>query len=172
MSIIVGIANKINILFQTSFPILQAGHLYTQMQKTGDFRLSGNLPFCLLGALAPKPLFRRLHLRLRTVPALFSKHTVRQSRPVSSKSCWRIANVPPADAVSPLPQIRESGAKSHVWILHFQNSYRLLSAARGGNDLVVVKLATTKINGSNWFVDSRSVSKRPNWPLEAGKWPQ
>ena len=54
----------------------------------------------------------------------------------------------------------------------FRNSCQLLSAARGGSDLAGVKLTPTKINGSNWFVDSRSVSKWPNWPLEAGKWPQ
>lgn len=50
---------------------MQAGHLYTQMQKTGDFRLSENLPFCLLVALAPKPLFQKFHFWLLAGPALF-----------------------------------------------------------------------------------------------------
>ena len=122
-------------------PLWQAGHLYIQMRKIGDFCSGRNPRFSLLVAPAPKPLFRRLHLRLRAVPALFLKHTVRQSRPVSSKSRWCIDKVSPVGAVSPLPQIRESGAKSHVWIFHFQNSYRLLPAARGGNDLVGVKSA-------------------------------
>ena len=35
-------------------------HLWPQMRKTGDYRLSGNLLFCLLVAPAPKPLFRRI----------------------------------------------------------------------------------------------------------------
>ena len=39
---------------------MQAGHLWPQMRKTGDYRLSGNLLFCLLVAPAPKPLFRRI----------------------------------------------------------------------------------------------------------------
>jgi hypothetical protein len=31
------------------------------MRKTGDYRLSGNLLFCLLVAPAPKPLFAEFH---------------------------------------------------------------------------------------------------------------
>ena len=50
---------------------MQAGHLWPQMRKTGDYRLSGNLLFCLLVAEPPNPFSQNFILRLRTVPALF-----------------------------------------------------------------------------------------------------
>lgn len=154
-----------NSIYSDSCSLRQAGHLYIQMRKIGDFCSGRNPRFSLLVAPAPNPLFRRLHLRLRAVPALFLKHTVRQSRPVSSKYRWRTATVSSANAVSPLPRIHESGAKSCVLIFDFQNSCQLLSAARGGSDLVGVNLTPTKISGSNWPADSCSVSKWPIWPL-------
>ena len=40
---------------------MQAGHLWPQMRKTGDYRLSGNLLFCLLVAEPPNPLFAEFH---------------------------------------------------------------------------------------------------------------
>ena len=40
---------------------MQAGHLWLQMRKTGDYRLSGNLLFCLLVAEPPNPLFAEFH---------------------------------------------------------------------------------------------------------------
>lgn len=55
------------------FATVQAGHLYIQMRKIGDFCSGRNPRFSLLVAPAPKPLFRRLASAATHRSGAFSK---------------------------------------------------------------------------------------------------